>query len=410
MDSISDTSRCELDSMASGDSLHLLNDEFRLRLSTPDLSNSELSKRTACLELENERLRVDLENLRIELNSKIAANQGLKDKITEFYIGAQSDLQEKIKLQNNIKAVESRLACAENSTKWYQQQLHEEQASKKTLQIEIRTYQEILRQRQQTVSEMTIKCKQLDQSYADLVLKYKEEKGLLKNEINSLRLRNQKEKNENEKEINISTVRIDEFSSDLSTRLEATEEELRVIKAEVNILEQKLLSSEAAKNSMENALTKNYALISSMEDNMQGCETEKKELINSLRESQFEVQKLRSENEAAQFALMTSRQNQSQVEEAISQLQSQLVKMISQYKLIKTRNSDLEERVAFMQGALEESKRLKLRSFNANNCLLKKLKKEKRRVQKLEGLICQENDKQPIDQVYIFMLLINEHI
>lgn len=401
MDSFSDSSRCELDSVTSGDSLNLLNDEFRLRLSTPDLSNSELSKRVASLELENERLRVDLETLRIELNSQIAANQGLKDKITEFYVDAQSASQEKLKLENNLKDTASRLASAENSTKWYQEQLHGMQANQKILQIEIGTYKELLRQKQQSVADVTLKSKQVNQEYADLVSKFKEEKGLLYNEISNLRLRiedilHNRTQNEN----GVSSVPIFEFTPDLSTKLEATEEELRETKAQLNVLEQRLLSTESAKVSMEKAFEKHCALISSMEDNMQMCETEKHKLAENLRESRFEVEKLRSENEAVQSSLLTSRQNQRQVEEAIFQLQTQLSKMIAQFKVLKTRNSDLEEKVTSMQGALEESKRLKLLSFNANSSLLKKLKKEKRKVQRLESLICQKDDKQRKDEVY----------
>ena len=401
MDSFSDSSRCDLDSVTSGDSLHLLNDEFRLHFSTPDLANSELSKRLASLELENERLRVDMETLRIELNSKIAANQDLKDKIAEFYVDAQSALQEKLKLENNLKDTASRLASAENSTKWYQQQLHGMQANQKTLQIEIETYKELLRKKQQTVEDVTIKCKQVNQDYADLVSKFKEEKGLLHNEINNLRLRVQKEifrndRTENENEKEVSSIQNIEFTPDLS---EATEGELRETKAQLKVLEQRLLSTELTKISIENAFANHCALISSMEDNMQRCEKEKNELAENLMESQFEVQKLRSENEVVQFSLMASRQNQSQVEEAINQLQTQLSKMIAQFKVVKTRNSELEEKLTSMQGALEESKRLKLLSFNANSSLLKKLKKEKRKVKRLESLIYQGEEKQK-DEVY----------
>ncbi|XP_033226472.1 plasminogen-binding group A streptococcal M-like protein PAM [Belonocnema kinseyi] len=399
MDSFSDSSRCELDSVTSGDSLHQLNDEFRLRLSTPDLSNIELSKRVASLELENERLRVDLATLRIELNSKSAANQGLKDKITELYVDAQSALQEKFKLENNLKDSANRLASAENSTKWYQEQLHGTQANEKILQIEIRTYKELLRQKQQSLAEVTLQSKQVNQEYADLVSKFKEEKGLLHNEISNLRLRIEEildKRTENEN--GVSSVPISEFTPDLSTKLEATEEELRETKSQLNLLEQRLSIAESAKLSMEKAFGKHCALISSMEDNMQMCETEKNKLAENLRESRFEAEKLRSENEAVQSSLMTSRQNQRQVEEAISQLQTQLAKMISQFKVVKARNSDLEEKVTLMQGALEESKRLKLLSFNANSSLLKKLKKEKRKVQRLENLISQNDDKRKKDE------------
>lgn len=392
MDSLSDTSRCEFDFLTSGG---ILSDELHPRFSIPDLTNDELIKRVASLELENERFRIDLENLRIELNTKIAANQGLKDKITVLYVDSQSALQEKRKLENNFKNLEGRLVSSENSTKWYQNQLYQVQASKKTLKIEVETYQEMLKQKQQLVADIISKCSQLNKDYENLVSKYKEEKDQLQNEINNHRLKTEKE---NFQEIVLEV----EQMPDLSTKLETTEEELRETKAQLCQLEQKLLSAEAEKNSMENAFAKQCSTISSMEDNIQRLEAEKNELEFNLRQSCFEVQKFKSDNDAAEMALNTSRQNQIQVESAISELQIQLSKMITQYKLIKTRNSDLEEKVTLMQEALNESKRLKLLSFNANSSLLKKLKKEKQRVKKFENLMHKKEVIQRREEVHFF--------
>ena len=131
MDNLSDSYRGE-DSMISTDSLQLITDEFHLRhLSTPDVSNIELSKRVALLELENERLRVDLENVRIDLNARIASNQGLKGKITELFVEMQTVLQDKQKLQNVLTDTNNRLSAVETSAKWYQSQMHILMASKK---------------------------------------------------------------------------------------------------------------------------------------------------------------------------------------------------------------------------------------------------------------------------------------
>ena len=190
MDAGSDSSRCELDSITSADSLQMITDEFRLHhLSTPDVTNAELSKRIAALELDNERLRIDLENARIELNAKNAANQGLKNKIAELYMEAQTSLQEKQKLHNAMKDAQSRLSAAENSAKWYQGQMHEIQASKKTLQVEVDTYQSMLRHKHQTLVSVTAKWKQLNEDYLSLVQKHRQEKDTLQAEIDLLKVK-----------------------------------------------------------------------------------------------------------------------------------------------------------------------------------------------------------------------------
>lgn len=381
MDNLSDSLKGELDSFTSTDSLQLITDEFRIRhLSTPDVSNIELSKRVALLELENERLRVDMENLRIELNARIAANEGLKGKITELYVEMQLVLQEKQKLQNTLTDTNNRLEAAEASAKWYQAQVHGLQANKKTLQVEIDTYQGILQQRQQTIVNINTKYKQLNMDYTELLQKHQKEKQDLEHEIQNLRTR---------KQSNSITETLDNiplFSPpDMSTKLELTEDELRDTKAELKTLEKRLLSNEVSKMLMENALTKQCTLITTMEENMQKCETEKNQTADTLRKTQLEIKKLKSENETLQTTLLSSKQEQSQIEDAIFQLRLQLTKMIAQYKLLKSKNVEAEVKLNSMQDVINENKRLKMLSYEANSTLIKKLRQEKSKVKSLEN-------------------------
>lgn len=184
------SSRCELDSVVSTESLHMIADEFHSNsLKTSDVSDVELSKRVIVLELDNVRLQTDLENIKLELSAKNAANQSLKNKIAELYTEAQKSLQEKQKLQNSMKDAQCQLVTAENLTKWYQGQFHEVQATKKTLQIEIDAYQSMLRQKHQTLVNITAKWKQLNEDLADIMQKHRKEKNLLQAEIEMLKIK-----------------------------------------------------------------------------------------------------------------------------------------------------------------------------------------------------------------------------
>ncbi|XP_053979174.1 cingulin-like protein 1 [Hylaeus volcanicus] len=384
MDNLSDSFKGELDSITSTDSLQLITDEFHIRhLSTPDVSNIELSKRVALLELENERLRVDLENLRIELNARIAANEGLKGKITDLYVEMQLVIQEKHKLQNTLADSNNRLEAAQASAKWYQSQVHGLQANKKTLQIEIDTYQGILQQRQQTIVNISAKYKQLNMDYNDLLQKHQKEKHDLEYELQNLRT---------QKQSNSITETLDNVSSfsppDMSTKLELTEDELRDTKAELKTLEKRFLGNEVSKMLMENTLTKQNTLITTMKESMQKCESEKNQTADVLRKTQLEMQKLKSENETLQTTLLSSKQEQSQIEDAIFQLRLQLTKMIAQYKLLKSKNIEAEEKLNSMQDVINENKRLKTLSYEANSALIKRLRQEKRRVKSLENKLC----------------------
>ncbi|XP_032687971.1 myomegalin-like isoform X2 [Odontomachus brunneus] len=381
MDNLSDSFRGELDSVTSTDSLHLISDEFHLRhLSTPDVSNIELSKRVALLELENERLRVDLENVRIDFNARIAANQGLKGKITELFVEMQTIQQEKQKLQNTLTDTINRLSAAETSAKWYQSQVHILMASKKSLQVEIETYQNILKQRQHVIADINASYKQLNTDYTELAQQHQREKRQMQSAIKDLQI--------HIRSVSAAQDTLDSSPTssptDVSMMLEATEDELRNTKAELKILEQRLLGNEVAKMSMESAVSKQRVLISSMKENMQRCETEKNETADLLRKTQFEIQKLRTENETLQTSLLDSKQEQSQVEDAISYLRTQLSKMIAQYKLLKTKNAESEERLNAMQDLANENKRLRTMSHKANSALLKKLREEKAKMRSLE--------------------------
>ncbi|XP_031835097.2 uncharacterized protein LOC116428095 isoform X1 [Nomia melanderi] len=395
MDNLSDSFKGDVDSFTSTDSLQLITDEFRIRhLSTPDVSNTELSKRVALLELENERLRVDLENLRIELNARIAANEGLKGKIIELYVEMQSVLQEKQKLQNTLTDTYNRLEAAEVSTKWYQSQVHNLQASKKTLQLEIDTYQGILQQRQQTIININTRYKQLNVNYTDLLQKHQKEKQGLEYEVQSLKTQNHSNSIAKTTDNNVLCT-----PPDISTKLELTEDELRETKAELKTLEKRLLGNEVSKMLMENALTKQRLLISSMEDNIQKCETEKNQTADTLRKTEFEIHKLKSENETLQTTLLSSKQEQSQIEDAIFQLRLQLTKMIAQYKLLKSKNIEAEEKLNSMQDVINENKRLKSLSYEANCALIRKLRQEKRKFKNLENKLYGVEMKERLDDM-----------
>lgn len=383
--------------MTSTDSLQLITDEFHLRhLSTPDVSNIELSKRVALLELENERLRVDLENVRIDLNARIAANQGLKGKITELFVEMQTVLRDKQKLQNTLTDTNSRLSAAEASAKWYQSQVHILMAGKKSLQVEIDTYQGILKQRQRAIADINASYKKLSVEYTELVQQYQKEKQKMQSAMKDLQLR-------------IDTVQDTSDGNstgsptDVSMVLEATEDELRNTRTELKTLEQCLLGNEMARMSMENTLSKQRVLIASMEESIQKCETEKNETADLLRKTQFEIQKLRSENETLQTSLLTSKREQSQVEDAISHLRIQLTKMIAQYKLLRSKNVESEEKLSNMQDLASENKRLRTLSHKANSTLLKKLREEKTKIKTLEQkLHFKQMNGQLNNMVFIF--------
>lgn len=400
MDVWSDSFKGELDPVVSTDCLQpaMVDDEFHVRhsLTTSTMvnhvSNVDLLKRVALLESENERLRTDLENTRIELSARIAANEGLKGKIMELYVEMQTVVEQKRKLQNSLTDVTGRLHASEASAKWYQSRVHGLQANRKTLQLETDTYRGILHQRQRAIASINSKYKQLNMDYTELVQKHRKEKQDLEREIQNLKqahnikLNGIPELSSIGTSANTSCIATSD-SPDISAKLESTEDEPRgTTEAELKTLEERLLGNrQMSVISSEDALVKERVLITTMEGNVRRCENERDQAADALRKMRLEMKKLKSENESLHATLLSSKQEQSQTENAIFQLRMQLTKMIARYKVLRWKNAEAETKLSSMQDVISENARLKTLSYEANTALIRKLRQEKRKVKNLEN-------------------------
>ncbi|XP_020707666.2 coiled-coil domain-containing protein 158-like [Athalia rosae] len=393
MDSCSDISRYDLDSIPSTDTLHLMTDEFRHRhVFTPDSSTTELSQRVTTLELENESLRVELANLRVELNAKIAANQGLKDKITELYIEVQENHQERIKLENVVKNAKDQATAAESMRKWYTAQIHSVYASKNT---EVETYKELVNEKNKMAFLLTTRYQQSNAEFFDLTKKFQKERQQLKGEIEILKIKSAQYCGAS----TISCSSQAHLSSDLTTKLETTETQLRDTTVELQTLKQHLLSIEVAKASLETTLAKHKELISAMKINLEKCEMEKDEHKNHLNIAQIEISQLKSENVVLQSTLLCSNREHNQVESAIVQLKSRLNKMIVQHRLLKSKNAELESKVSLLEEIQNENQTLRSRSFEANRSMFKKLRETQRKIKFLEEQLGEADKRKHLSQM-----------
>ncbi|XP_023245649.1 MAR-binding filament-like protein 1-1 [Copidosoma floridanum] len=384
----SDYSKSELDS------LQMLEDELRLDHhppSVPDvtITTEQLSKRVAALELE-------LERTRLELSAKNAANQGLKSIITELHVDARISIQEKQQLHNCVKDVECKLAATENSMNWYRRQVHEVQANKKTLQIEIDTYRDMLSQKSSTLMNVSSKYKQLNDDYMAIVQKHKREKDSLQAEIDLLKT--------SQKSITSVTKYDQQLPSTvpllvhvgLSNRLELAEEELQKSRSELRSMEHRLQTLGSERAASKATCSNQQIQLSVAEDNLRSYEKERSSLAETCRELRVELGKLRSENASLQIGLLSARQDREQVEQAIEQLRLQLTKIITQYKLLRNKNGELEEKLSSMQNVCEENKRLKLLSYSTNASLFKRLRQERKKTNNLQKQLSQEQSKHRI--------------
>ncbi|XP_014221558.1 early endosome antigen 1-like [Trichogramma pretiosum] len=388
----SDSSKADLDSIVSTDSLQSWMEEFRLQhdeaASSLEINaggdNCDVMQKLRSLELENERLGVELASCRLELDAKSAANRGLKAKISELHVQAQDSLQERQRLRNLAKDAECKLAAAENSTKWYQAQMHEAQARSNSLRIELDTYQSMLRQKHQTLVNVTAKWKQLNDDYLVVMQKHRAEKDQLQAEIDQLKTRKYSCCSCAPK---TATSIPPLLHAELSARLQRSEEELEEGRAELRALEQRLTGLEVERVSSEASLSEQRKLTSAAEERWRSSQAARVQLSEEVRELRLQLETSRSEAAVAQGALLAAQQDKEQVQGAIEQLQAQLTKMIAQHRLLRSRNADLEHKLTRLQGACDDSRRLRSLSYSANASLFKRLRQERRRASALRQLL-----------------------
>ena len=101
--------------------------------------------------------------------------------------------------------------------------------------------------------------------------------------------------------------------TELSFRIETSEEELQDCKAEMRTLEQRLTSTEVERASLEASLKKQREILALTEERLRICEAERSELAEAERELRIQLQCLRSENSVAQRTLLAAKQEREQV-------------------------------------------------------------------------------------------------
>ncbi|XP_022235968.1 golgin subfamily A member 3-like, partial [Limulus polyphemus] len=97
-------------------------------------------------ELERTKVKVNLEETKVDLESKDGAIDGLKKKIAELHVEVLTLLQGKVQLENEVKGVKGEMETLRKSKEWYQQQLNSVQENRNT------THQELIKVQAEVVS------------------------------------------------------------------------------------------------------------------------------------------------------------------------------------------------------------------------------------------------------------------
>lgn len=305
---------------------------------------------------ENRELKVALEELKVDLESRCGAIEGLKRKIAELHVESQSAVRARAQLEAERASLLNELQVVEKSKEWFREQLHESQQGRNQLHKDhvsaqaerialestaealraenARLAQELTESRQRSVRDKESLMKRLEDIEADLL----EREAMLSREATeaaaaatSARPPQRATPSESSGDLSVK-VRIAELEEQLraaesglserSAALSALERERSELVSEVQRLRLRLSDSELGRRN---------------EDELLREETQKtRRLQAELAASEERATELRGAKAALEVALAAANEDKRVVGESLGALTENLARLEGNFKMIRT--------------------------------------------------------------------------
>ncbi|XP_076369248.1 uncharacterized protein LOC143256226 isoform X2 [Tachypleus tridentatus] len=139
-------------------------------------------------ELERTKLKVNLEETKIDLESKDGAIDGLKKKIAELHVEVLTLLQGKVQLENEVKGVRGEMETLRKSKEWYQQQLNSVQDNRNTIHQELIKVQAEVVSSNNLLEQKKLENKHLKQQLIESQQKAMREKEILMKHLENIEM------------------------------------------------------------------------------------------------------------------------------------------------------------------------------------------------------------------------------
>ncbi|PSN50047.1 hypothetical protein C0J52_04207 [Blattella germanica] len=339
-----------------------------------ELKDSEIRRRkgeATTAEEANEKLRIELQELRVESESRDGAVQGLKAKISDQHVEFQSLLQAKLKAENNLAGLRNEVESARKSGHWYRDQLHACQAAKVKVQQELMTSQANAVSQGHLIEKLKVDVANMQQLVEETRHRAVREKDTLMRKLEVI----QADMLEREATI-FSQVRNDSTTETINTiasKLKKMEEEkrnlsdtvLQEMKDEIASLRNEVLGKETALEAAgaENArlMSRLAALQKTMNDkevNVQLLENKCKNievahnhLAENLRSKDRCLLDLKNEKVAVEVALAAAEREKTEVDAATDKLREDFSRMTLSYQAMK---SELREKDKYGRSLKED--------------------------------------------------------
>jgi chromosome segregation ATPase len=336
-----------------------------------ELRNSEVSQwkeEVQAAEDANEKLRIELQELKIEAESKNGAIQGLKSKMSEQHIEIQSLLQAKLKAENNLTSLKNEIETTKKSGCWYRDQLHACQAAKVKVQQELITSQENIMSQSHQIERMKGEIANLHQVVEKTQHRAVREKEALMRKLEVIQadmlereatIFSQIYNESSTDSINTVTAKLKRLEEEKSKMLSLSDTAVQELKEEITSLKNELRTKETAleASETENAqlmmrvtvlqktLNEKDLAVHLLENKYKNIEMSHSHLEESLKLKEQTLLELKHGKVTAEVALAAAERERKEVDMAISKLRDDFAHITASYQMMKAELREKEKHI-----------------------------------------------------------------
>jgi chromosome segregation ATPase len=342
--------------------------DLTMQLELGDSEISQWKRDVQATEDANEKLRIELQELKIEAESKDGSIQALKNKVSEQHVEFQSLLQAKLKVENNLTNLKNEIETTRKSGYWYRDQLHACQASKAKVQQELMANEASVVSYSHQIDKMKGEIASLHQMVENTQYRAVREKEALMRKLEVI----QADMVEREATI-FSQIRNESTADTVSTiaaKLKGMEEEkakslsladatIQELKEEVTSLKNELQTKETALEALgkENAklmvgttvlhetLNEKELALQLLENKCKDTEMSCLHLGENLKLKEQALLQLRNEKVAVEVALAAAEREKTEINVAIGKLRDDFAHITTSYQAMRTELREKEKHI-----------------------------------------------------------------
>ncbi|KAL1472708.1 hypothetical protein MTO96_039152 [Rhipicephalus appendiculatus] len=274
-----------------------------------------LHDEAAVLSNENRELKVAVEELKVDLESRCGAIEGLKKKIAEMHVESQSAVRARAQLEAENASIRNQLQVIEKSKDWFRDQLHESQQGRNQLHKE-----HVATQAEKIALEST----------AEML---RAENARLTQELMEARHRSVRDKESLMKRLE--DIEADLLEREATLSREAAEAQPRQPVSDAGDLSSKLRVAELEEQ-LRSAEVKPIRAVHSSDELLREGVQKVRRLQTELAASEERATELRNQKAALEVALAAANEDKRVVGESLGTLTENLARLENNFKLIRT--------------------------------------------------------------------------